>query len=69
VQYQGDPAERTEADDHAIKAWNILANGSGGLDFSGLPYVVARFGIKDVAGLIDRLEVIKNHKPPEGLDQ
>lgn len=49
----------------AMKAWNMLANGMGGLDWAGLPAVLAYLGITDVDGLIHRLQVIKLHKPPE----
>lgn len=47
----------------AIKAWNLLTNGMGGIDWSGLPYVCALLGIEDVEQLIERLLVIKTHKP------
>lgn len=49
----------------AIRAWNLLHNGMGGIDWSGLPYVVAHLGVHDASGLIDRLLIIKAHKPPE----
>ena len=45
-------------------AFNHLANGMGGIDWSGLPYVVAALGVDDVAGLLHRLLVIKLHRPP-----
>lgn len=45
--------------------WNLLANGSGGLDWAGLPFVAAMLGVDDVEGLMDRLLVIKTHKPPK----
>lgn len=38
----------------------------GGFDWTGLPYVVAHLGIRDVPLLIEQLYVIKTHKPPEG---
>ncbi len=46
----------------------MLANGMGGLDWAGLQLAVAMFGITDIEGLIDRLLVIKSHKPPEQRD-
>lgn len=49
----------------AIRAWNLLANGMGGLDWTGLPYAVAHLGITDVPLLIEQLLVIKTHKPPD----
>lgn len=50
----------------AIKAWNLLTNGMGGLDYAGLPLVCAKLGVRDVDGLVDRLLVIKMHKRKEG---
>lgn len=43
----------------------MLANGMGGLDWSGLPLAVALLGITDVEGLLHRLQVIKQHRPPD----
>jgi hypothetical protein len=43
----------------------LLANGMGGIDWAGLPYVVATLGIDDIEILINRLMVIKAHKPDE----
>jgi hypothetical protein len=37
----------------------------GGIDWAGLPYVVAHLGVLDAGALVDRLLVIKTHKPPE----
>ncbi|MBY0467604.1 MAG: hypothetical protein K2Q07_01355 [Burkholderiaceae bacterium] len=66
VEYEGeDPPRTTPADNLAIRAWNLLRNGHGGMDWSGLPMVCAHLGIEDIEGLLDRLEVIRNHKPPE----
>lgn len=36
----------------------------GGIDFNGLPLAVALLGIEDIEAFIDRLMVIKTHKPP-----
>jgi hypothetical protein len=44
--------------------WNLLSNGHGGLDWSGLPVVVARLGITAVEALIDDLGAIKTWRPP-----
>lgn len=43
----------------------MLANGQGGLGWSGLEFVCAHLGVSDVGGLIDRLMVIKAHRPDE----
>jgi hypothetical protein len=56
---------QSEEESQAINAWNLLANGMGGLDWSGLPYVVAHLGVRDVDGLMRRLKIIKGHSPPE----
>ncbi len=40
----------------------------GGFDWAGLPYVVAHLGVRDVGALLERLNVIKLHKPPENKD-
>jgi hypothetical protein len=47
----------------AIRTYNMLANGMGGLDWAGLPLACAYLGVRDVEGLIDRLLVIKQHNP------
>lgn len=47
----------------AIRVWNLLCDGNGGLDFSGLPLVVEWLGVTDVDGLLHRLAVIKTHDP------
>jgi len=45
--------------------WSFLANGHGGIDWSGLETVVALLGITDVEDLLHRLKTIKLHRPPE----
>ena len=37
----------------------------GGLDWGGLEYMVAMFGVEDVEGLVQRLIIIKGHRPQE----
>jgi hypothetical protein len=49
----------------ALRAWNLLANGMGGIDWAGLPMVAALLGVQDVDALVHRLFVIKTHKPFE----
>lgn len=46
-------------------AFNLLANGMGGVDWAGLPYVVEHLGITDVEGIMDAILLIKTHKPPK----
>lgn len=43
----------------------MLANGAGGLDWAGLPLAVAHYGITNLPAVIDRLVVVKTHRPPE----
>jgi hypothetical protein len=49
-------------------AWAHLSNGSGGIDFAGMPVVVEMLGIADPARLLDSIRVIREHRParPEG---
>lgn len=47
----------------------MLGNGMGGIDWSGLEVLAARFGVEDIEGLIDRLEVVKNHDPKREEDR
>ncbi len=53
----------TEAERAAITAWNLLSTGSGAFDLGALPVVVELLGVQDVEGLIDRLLIIKLHRP------
>lgn len=66
VQYDGeDPPEATHDEAMAIRIFNALSNGMGGVDWSGLPLWVAHFGITDITGLLHRLLVIKGHRRPD----
>jgi hypothetical protein len=52
----------TEADLHALKAWNLLRSGdSSSFDWNGLPLVAGLLGIDDVEGLVTRLQAIKTY--------
>jgi hypothetical protein len=42
-----------------------MANGTGGLDWSGLPLAMGFLGIEDVEGLMNDLMVIKGYIPPK----
>jgi hypothetical protein len=55
-------------DDIAIRAWNALATGQGGFDWSGLPLVAELLGVTDLELLLERLVIIKNHRPPDQED-
>lgn len=41
----------------------MLANGMGGLDWSGLAFAAEFFGVRDLEDLTERLLVIKLHRP------
>lgn len=70
VEFEGETKPLPAADEAiAIRAWNLLATGSGGIDWSGLPVVAELLGVEDVEGLLTRLEVIRMHKPPEQAKQ
>lgn len=47
----------------AQRVSKLLANGTGGYDWSGLPLLVDWLGVTDVEGLLQRLAVIRTHKP------
>lgn len=49
----------------AIRIWNLLTDGNGGLNLAGLPLVAEWLGIADLDGLMTRLETIKGHRPPQ----
>lgn len=52
----------------ALQAFTLLKNGMGGLDWAGLPYVVAHLGVQDVPALIEALHTIKTYSPPKEED-
>jgi hypothetical protein len=43
----------------------MLSAPDGGLDFAGLPYAVALFGVQNIESLLLNLTTIKNFKPPK----
>ncbi len=49
-----------------LKAWALLKNGMGGIDWAGLPYVCAHLGLTDVPALLDAFHTIKTYNPPKG---
>lgn len=66
VEYEGEAAPRPDvADRLALKVWNFLATGMGGIEWARLDLACAYYGVEDVEGLIARLLVIKAHKAPE----
>ncbi len=49
----------------AYRVYAMLANGMGGLDWSGLSYAAEFVGAADLDDLTERLLVIKLHRPPK----
>jgi hypothetical protein len=47
-----------------MRIYNAIANGAGGIDWSALPLFFSLWGVTDPEDMIDRLLVIKLHKPP-----
>lgn len=54
----------TDDEQLAVRAFNFLSNGHGGIDLAGLPLVAEYLGIADVEMLMHRLYVIRTHKAP-----
>ncbi len=53
----------------AIQIWNMLCNGMGSIDWSGLPFAVEWLGVDDVEGLVEGLMTIKSHRPEREAGQ
>lgn len=47
----------------AIRAWNLLSNGMGGIDWAGLPIVAELLAVQDLELLTDALLAIRQYKP------
>jgi len=63
VEFEGEEPPKAEPDDVlAFHAHSMLANGMGGVDWTGLPLACAVFGVRDVEALIHRMLVIKMHR-------
>ncbi len=48
----------------AVRLGNLLGAGKGSLDWQGLPFLAAYFGITDIDGLMVRLITLANYRPP-----
>lgn len=64
-----DPPQKDPLHNLAIKAWNLLGNGMGGVDWAGFPYVVELLGVQDPEQLMGHLLHIKAYRPPEDNDE
>lgn len=49
----------------AVRVFNVLYDGMGGLNWQGLEMWAAKLGVDDIDDLLTRLEIIKMHKRPE----
>jgi hypothetical protein len=47
-----------------MRAFSMLADRQGGLDWAGLPLVAGWLGVQDLDGLLHRLSVIKLYQRP-----
>jgi hypothetical protein len=66
IQYEGEkPPDPDPSHLTALRAWRMLANGMGGIDWAGLPIVADMLGITDPQALIEHLTLIKAYKPKE----
>ena len=64
IHWDGEAQPRaSDGDELAIRAYNLLSNGMGGIDWAGLDVVAACLGISDIEGLVHRLSVIKAYSP------
>lgn len=48
----------------ALTVRNLLANGMGGIDWAGLPFVVEWLGVSDLQGLMQRLSILLSYRKP-----
>ena len=67
--WEGEPPPvPTPLSRQVIRCWNMLANGSGGIDWQALPLAVELYGVDDVEALVEGLLVVKLHKPDVAED-
>lgn len=67
---QHDDAPQPDAmDTLAITAYNLLRTGMGGLDWAGLPLVCEYLGVRDLEGLLWRLEAIQHYRAPQEAER
>lgn len=53
----------------AIAAWNMLHNGHGAIDWSGIGLVCALLGVNDIERLLLDLQTIKSFDPPDAAGE
>jgi hypothetical protein len=65
ARFEGVGPEFTHDDDVSLLIFNALSNGMGGVDWSGIELMAAKYGVEDIDGLTDRLITIKTHRTPD----
>jgi hypothetical protein len=55
----------TECNAKAIRAWTLLANGMGGIDWQGFERIAEHLCIDDDEWLIESLHAIRCHRPDD----
>ena len=74
AQYEGEEAPTADPlHTVAIEGFQMLSNGTGGIDWAGLPIVAALLGVADLEAFARHLITIKTYRPdktgqPEDLD-
>lgn len=69
-QYEGEASpEQNPEHTLVIQAWNMVSDGTGSVDWAGVPIVAAMLGIEDLETFIRRLMTIKHHRPGESNDE
>lgn len=65
IQWEGEQPPAPDGDDlKALAIFNLLSNGMGGLDWSGLDLLCEFYQVRDVEGLLLRLVELKTYTPP-----
>lgn len=65
VEYEGeDQPQATEHDQTAFLLYRLMANGMGGVDWSGLPFLCGWLGLQDVEAVMQRLVMIRMYRKP-----
>lgn len=59
-----EPLQPDAAETTALAVFTALKDGSGGLNWGGLGLFIEYFAVDDVAGLLQRLLVIKSYRKP-----
>lgn len=55
----------THASLQSVRVWNMLTDGQGGVNWSGLEVACALFGVDNIEQVLHNLCTIKTHKKAE----